>query len=29
LWVGQFISQPKEAAVGDQRITGRCRFALR
>jgi IS5 family transposase len=26
LWVGQeFISQPKEAAVGDQRITGRRR----
>ena len=29
LWVGQFISQPEEAAVGDQRITGRRRLALR
>jgi hypothetical protein len=28
LWVDQSVSQPKETAVGDERITGRCRFAL-
>jgi hypothetical protein len=29
LWIGQSVSQSKEAAVGDQFIAGRCRFALR